>query len=152
MNFTTEIKNVGSMLGKQVKAQDKTNDARRVLALALHDQALDLNIAELSAELKLDIMRAYPKGTGKDADETQKKAVSAVRQVISTYKKACVDNISPNNFDTYAEWRKEVYNETPLTKSEQIVKWLESDTVELSLEDIAAILASYKAVDVKLAA
>jgi len=150
-NFTSEIVAVGNMLGKQVKAQDKTNDARRILALALNDKALNLHNAETAAELKLDIMRAYPRGTGKDADEDQKKSVSAVRQVISTYKKSCDDNLSPNNYDTYAEWRKAVYNEKPPTKLETITKWLEANEPEITLQDLQMLIDSYKAVELKAA-
>ena len=147
MNYTNEIQTLGKSLLSQTKAQDKTSDARRLLAVALQNDAVNLNNVEHSASLKLDITKAYPKGTGKDADENQKKAVSAVRQVLSTYKKGCEMNISPNNFDTYSEWRKEVYNETAtLTKKEQIIKWLENDKIELELSDLVAIIESYKAI------
>mgnify|MGYP003664278254 FL=1 len=147
MNYTTEIQTLGKSLLGQTKAQDKTSDARRLLAVALQNDAVNLNNAEHSASLKLDITKAYPKGTGKDADENQKKAVSAVRQVLSTYKKGCEMNISPNNFDTYSEWRKEVYNETAtLTKKEQIIKWIENDKIELELADLVSIIESYKAI------
>jgi hypothetical protein len=111
MNYTNEIKLLGKALLGQTKAQDKTSDARRVLAVALQGDAVDLNNKEHAALLKIDINKSYPKGTGKDADTEQKKAVSAVRQVLSTYKKGCEMNISPNNFDTYSEYRKEVYND-----------------------------------------
>mgnify|MGYP006073310127 FL=1 len=147
MNYTNEIQTLGKSLLGQTKAQDKTSDARRLLAVALQNDAVNLNNAEHSASLKLDITKAYPKGTGKDADENQKKAVSAVRQVLSTYKKGCEMNISPNNFDTYSEWRKEVYNETAtLTKKEQIIKWIENDKIELELADLVSIIESYKAI------
>tara|TARA_R110002153_G_scaffold78345_5_gene200586 strand:+ start:440 stop:886 length:447 start_codon:yes stop_codon:yes gene_type:complete len=147
MNYTNEIQTLGKALLGQTKAQDKTSDARRLLAVALQNDAVNLNNVEHSASLKLDITKAYPKGTGKDADENQKKAVSAVRQVLSTYKKGCELNISPNNFDTYSEWRKEVYNETAtLTKKEQIIKWIENDKIELELSDLVAIIESYKAI------
>jgi len=147
MNYTNEIQTLGKALLGQTKAQDKTSDARRLLAVALQNDAVNLNNVEHSASLKLDITKAYPKGTGKDADEGQKKAVSAVRQVLSTYKKGCELNISPNNFDTYSEWRKEVYNETAtLTKKEQIIKWIENDKIELELADLVDIIESYKAI------
>ena len=147
MNYTNEIKVLGASLLSQTKAQDKTSDARRLLAVALQNDAVNLNNVEHAASLKLDITKSYPKGTGKDADEKQKKAVSAVRQVLSTYKKGCEMNISPNNFDTYSEWRKEVYNETAtLTKKEQIIKWIENDKIELELSDLVAIIESYKAI------
>jgi len=147
MNYTNEIQTLGKALLGQTKAHDKTSDARRLLAVALQNDAVNLNNVEHSASLKLDITKSYPKGTGKDADEGQKKAVSAVRQVLSTYKKGCELNISPNNFDTYSEYRKEVYNETAtLTKKEQIIKWIENDKIELELSDLVAIIESYKAI------
>jgi len=147
MNYTNEIKLLGKALLGQTKAQDKTSDARRVLAIALQGDAVDLNNKEHAALLKTDINKSYPKGTGKDADTEQKKAVSAVRQVLSTYKKGCELNVSPNNFDTYSEYRKEVYNETAtLTKKEQVVKWLENDKIDLELADLLAIIESYKAI------
>jgi len=148
MNFQTEIKNIGNMLTKQVKASDKTNDARRVFAVTLQDSGINLNNAESALEIKVDIAKAFPKGTGKNADVAEKKAVSAVRQVLSCFKKSRDENLSPNNFDTYAEWRKAVYNETPPTKLETIAKWLEAEEPEITLQDLQKLIDSYKACDV----
>ncbi len=148
MSFQTEIKNIGSMLNKQIKASDKTNDARRVFAVTLQDSGINLNNAEAALEIKIDIAKAFPKGTGKDANDADKKAVSAVRQVLSCFKKSRDENLSPNNFDTYAEWRKAVYNETPPTKLETIAKWLEAEEPEITLQDLQKLIDSYKACDV----
>ena len=49
MNYTIEIKNVGNMLNKQVKATDNTNDARRLLATAMQDGRVDMNNQALPA-------------------------------------------------------------------------------------------------------
>ena len=148
MSFQTEIKNIGNMLTKQVKASDKTNDARRIFAVTLQDSGINLNNAEAALEIKIDIAKAFPKGTGKDANDADKKAVSAVRQVLSCFKKSRDENLSPNNFDTYAEWRKAVYNETPPTKLETIAKWLEAEEPEITLQDLQKLIDSYKACDV----
>ena len=148
MSFQTEIKNIGNMLTKQVKASDKTNDARRIFAVTLQDSGINLNNAEAALEIKIDIAKAFPKGTGKDANDADKKAVSAVRQVLSCFKKSRDENLSPNNFDTYAEWRKAVYNETPPTKLETIAKWLEAEEPEITLQDLQMLIDSYKACDV----
>jgi len=148
MSFQTEIKNIGSMLNKQIKASDKTNDARRVFAVTLQDSGINLNNAEAALEIKIDIAKAFPKGTGKDANDADKKAVSAVRQVLSCFKKSRDENLSPNNFDTYAEWRKAVYNETPPTKLETIAKWLDAEEPEITLQDLQMLIDSYKACDV----
>ena len=148
MSFQTEIRNIGSMLNKQIKASDKTNDARRVFAVTLQDSGVNLNNAEAALEIKIDIAKAFPKGTGKDANDADKKAVSAVRQVLSCFKKSRDENLSPNNFDTYAEWRKAVYNETPPTKLETIAKWLEAEEPEITLQDLQMLIDSYKACDV----
>jgi len=148
MSFQTEIRNIGSMLNKQIKASDKTNDARRVFAVTLQDSGVDLNNAESALEIKIDIAKAFPKGTGKFANDADKKAVSAVRQVLSAFKASRKENLSPNNFDTYAEWRKAVYNETPPTKLETIAKWLEAKEPEITLQDLQKLIDSYKACDV----
>jgi len=146
MNYTIEIKNVGNMLNKQVKATDNTNDARRLLATAMQDGRVDMNNQAMAASIKLDVAKTYPKGSGKDADPVQKKQVQAVRQVISTYKKGCSMQISPNNFDTYAEYRKAVYNETPPTKLEQIKKWLDAENAEITTAEVQELLNTYKAI------
>jgi hypothetical protein len=152
MNFSTEIKNVGNMLNKQVKATDNTNDARRTFAIALQSDAVDLTIQEQAAAIKLDVAKAFPKGCGKDADPVQKKAVQAVRQVISTYKKGCAMAISPNNYETYSEYRNAVYNDQPLTKLEQIKKWLDADDSKLDVDKqvttkaLQELLNTYKAI------
>tara|TARA_R110002126_G_scaffold1222_7_gene7157 strand:+ start:718 stop:990 length:273 start_codon:yes stop_codon:yes gene_type:complete len=65
MNYTNEIQTLGKALLGQTKAQDKTSDARRLLAVALQNDAVNLNNVEHSASLKLDITKAYPKGTVK---------------------------------------------------------------------------------------
>ena len=148
MSFQTEIQNIGSMLNKQIKASDKTNDARRVFAVTLQDSGINLNNAEAALEIKIDIAKAFPKGTGKDANDADKKAVSAVRQVLSCFKKSHDENLSPNNFSTYSEWRKAVYNETPPTKLETIAKWLDAEEPEITLKDLQKLIDSYKACDV----
>jgi len=148
MSFQTEIKNIGNMLTKQVKASDKTNDARRIFAVTLQDSGINLNNAEAALEIKIDIAKAFPKGTGKDANDADKKAVSAVRQVLSCFKKSRDENLSPNNFASYAEWRKAVYNETPPTKLETIAKWLDAEEPEITLQDLQMLIDSYKACDV----
>jgi len=151
MSFQTEIKNIGNMLTKQVKASDKTNDARRIFAVTLQDSGINLNNAEAALEIKIDIAKAFPKGTGKDANDADKKAVSAVRQVLSCFKKSRDENLSPNNFDTYAEWRKAVYNETPPTKLETIAKWLDAEEPEITLQDLQMLIDSYKACELEAA-
>ena len=147
-NFTSEMVAIGNMLGKQIKAQDKCNDARYAFAIQLQDSGVNLHNAEAALEMKTDIVRAFPKGTGKNADEQEKKAVNAVRQVISCFKKSRDENLSPNSYATYAEWRKDVYKETPPTKLETIKKWIEADEPELTLAELQKFIDSYKACDV----
>ncbi len=144
------IKSVGTAVKSQTKAQDKTSDARRELVLALWDNEINLVDKTQAAEFKLQVSKAYPKGTGKDADEMQKKQVQAIRQVSSTYKKGGRD-VSPHNFDSYAEYRKEVYGEKTKSKMETIQGWLDNDKIEdVTIDALLALVNEYKAI--KLAA
>ena len=51
--------------------------------------------------------------------------------------------LSPNEYDTYAEWRKEVYNEAPPTKIEQIEKWLNANEPEITIADLEALIEKH---------
>ena len=147
LNLTVQMKAVGSALTAQGKASDKTNDHRYALAVALQDGSIDLTNKIVASEIKLDLSKAYPKGTGpKDKqDPAQAKAVSAVRQVLSCYKKGCELNISPNNSDTYASYRAEVYgDQKPATKLETLAKWIDTDKVTTA--EVQELLNSYKAI------
>ena len=146
-NLTVEMKAVGTALNNQGKAADKTNDHRYALAIALQDGSIDLTNKITASEIKLDLSKAYPKGTGpkEKQDPAQAKAVSAVRQVLSCYKKGCEMNISPNNSDTYASYRAEVYgDQKPATKLETIQKWIDTDKVTTT--EVQALLDTYKAI------
>mgnify|MGYP003625803519 CR=1 FL=1 len=146
-NLTAQMKAVGTALTNQGKATDKTNDHRYALAIALQDGSIDLTNKITASEIKLELSKAYPKGTGpkEKQDPAQAKAVSAVRQVLSCYKKGCELNISPNNSDTYASYRAEVYgDQKPATKLETIQKWIDTDKVTTT--EVQALLDTYKAI------
>jgi|TARA_B110000902_G_C14265305_1_gene571182 hypothetical protein len=146
-NLTVEMKAVGSALTKQGKASDATNDHRFALALALHEAGIDLNNKVVSDEIKLDLSKAYPKGVGKKEtlDPAQAKAVSAVRQVLCTFKKGCEMHVTPSAYESYSEYRGEVYgDQKPATKLETIQKWIDTDKV--STQELQALLNEYKAI------
>jgi predicted secreted protein len=146
-NLTVEFKAVGQAVKAATKATEKAGDARHVLAIELHNNAINLNNAETAAGLKLEIQKCYPNGVGKDADPIAKKQVQAIRQVVATYKKGASLNLSPNNFDTYSQYRNECYKAQSKTKLETIQGWIDSETIDLTLEDLTALIASYKAIE-----
>lgn len=143
-NYTQYMKELGNSLVRQHAAQDSASSARRDLALSLAANNINLNIKEQAAEVKLNTQKTFPKGTGKDADPAEKKCVQAIRQVVSTYRKGFEKNIMPDAYNSYSEWRKEVYNETPLTKLEQIKKWI--DTNKIDTKEVQELLNTYKAI------
>jgi hypothetical protein len=145
-NLTVEFKAVGQAVKAQGKAAEKVGDARHALAIELHNEAINLNNAETAAELKLDIQKCYPNGVGKDADPIAKKQVQAIRQVVATYKKGVSLNESPNDHETYSQYRNAVYGDQSKTKAETIKGWIDSDKIEFTLAELEAIVAKYKAV------
>ena len=146
-NLTQNFKAVGQAVKAQGKATEKAGDARHNLAIELHNNGVNLNNAETAAELKLEIQKCYPNGVGKDADPIAKKQVQAIRQVVATYKKGASLNESPNNYDTYSQYRNACYGDQSKTKLETIQGWIDSDTIDLSIEDLATLIASYKAIE-----
>jgi len=143
-NLTVEFKAVGQAVKAQGKATEKVGDARHALAIELHNNAINLNNAEVAAELKLDIQKCYPNGVGKDADPVAKKQVQAIRQVVATYKKGATLNESPNNYETYSQYRNACYGDQSKTKIETIQGWIESESIALTIIDLETLLASYK--------
>jgi|11_taG_2_1085331.scaffolds.fasta_scaffold06842_4 hypothetical protein len=146
-NLTQNFKAVGQAVKAQGKATEKAGDARHNLAIELHNNGVNLNNAETAAELKLEIQKCYPNGVGKDADSIAKKQVQAIRQVVATYKKGASLNESPNNYDTYSQYRNACYGDQSKTKLETIQGWIDSDTIDLSIADLETLIASYKAIE-----
>lgn len=134
---------VGKAVASQTTAQDKTADARHDLACAMFEDGVNLNDKTQDAEFKLELQKAYPKGTGKAADPKQKKQVQAIRQICATYKKAGKD-VSPRSFETYSQYRNAVYGDQSKTPLDQIKNWIDKD--KITTEDIQELLNSYKAI------
>jgi predicted secreted protein len=146
-NLTVEFKAVGQAVKAQGKATEKVGDARHALAIELHNNAINLSNAETAAELKLEIQKCYPNGVGKDADPIAKKQVQAIRQVVATYKKGDSLAVSPNNYETYSQYRNACYGDQSKTKIETIQGWIENESIELTLKDLETLIASYKAIE-----
>jgi hypothetical protein len=146
-NLTVEIRAIGNSLMAQVKASDKTSDARFDLAKALQTDNVNLENKLVANELKAMIDKAYPKAT-KDGCPDQVKKASAVRQVCSTHKKAYKEGISANNPDyaTYSQFRNACYGDQSKTKIETIKGWIDNDKIEFTLAELEALVATYKAI------
>lgn len=149
LNFKTEMKKIGTALNEQGIKIDATNDSRRLFVVKLQDSGINLDSVEMADKLKKQIKEVYKNGSGKNADEQEKKSIQAIRQAISCFKKSRNVKteefpkgkmLSPNEYDTYAEWRKEVYNEAPPTKLEQINKWLDANEPEITIADLEALI------------
>lgn len=151
-DYSVLIKGVGTAIKAQAKAQDKTQDARFALVADLYDSGLNLADKQQDAEFKLQLAKAYPKGVGKGADETQKKQLQAVRQVVSTFKKGGGD-ISPHNFESYSQYRNAVYGDQSKSKMEQIKGWIDSDKIDdVTVDALLDLINEYKAIQLKVAA
>ena len=139
------IRAIGNSLMAQVKAQDKTSDARFELAKALQSDAVDLENKVQAGIIKAMIDKAYPKAT-KDGCPDQLKKAGAVRQVCSTHKKAFKDGVSAVDHETYSQFRNAVYGDQSKSKRETIMAWVDSDKISFTLAELEAIVAEYKAV------
>ena len=139
------VRAIGKSLMAQVKAQDKTSDARFELAKALQSDAVDLENKVQAGIIKAMIDKAYPKAT-KDGCPDQLKKAGAVRQVCSTHKKAFKDGVSAVDCQTYSQFRNKVYGDQSKTKAETIKSWVDSDKISFTLAELEAIVAEYKAV------
>ena len=141
------IRAIGNSLMAQVKASDKTSDARFELAKALQADMVNLENKVQASILKAMVDKAYPKAT-KDGCPDQLKKASAVRQVCSTHKAAYKKNISANDeqYLTYSQFRNAVYGDQSKTKSQLITSWVDSPKILFTLADLEAIVATYKAV------
>ena len=139
------IRAIGNSLMAQVKAQDKTSDARFELAKALQSDAVDLENKVQAGIIKAMIDKAYPKAT-KDGCPDQLKKAGAVRQVCSTHKKAFKDGVSAVDHETYSQFRNAVYGDQSKSKRETIMSWVDSDKIEFTLAELEAIVAEYKAI------
>ena len=147
LNLITPIKALANSVVSAEKAADKTRDNRHTLAACLAAEFIEgnLNTKLDYDEVSLLISKEYPKGSGKEADPTQKKQVQACRQVISTFKKGSqMDQpVWPADFDTYSQYRKAIYDDQDKTPIEKIENWINKDAV--SIKDIEALLLTYKA-------
>jgi len=139
------VRAIGKSLMAQVKAQDKTSDARFELAKALQSDAVDLENKVQAGIIKAMIDKAYPKAT-KDGCPDQLKKAGAVRQVCSTHKKAFKDGVSAVDHETYSQFRNAVYGDQSKTKAETIMAWVDSDKIDFTLAELEAIVAQYKAI------
>ena len=147
MNTLTieHVRAIGNNLNAQIKASDKTNDARFELAKALRNDCIDLENKIQASIVKAMIDKAYPKAT-KDGCPDQLKKAGAVRQVCSTHKKAFKDGVSAVDHETYSQFRNAVYGDQSKTKAETIMSWVDSDKIEFTLAELEAIVAEYKAI------
>jgi hypothetical protein len=147
MNTLTiqHVRAIGNSLMAQVKAQDKTSDARFELAKALQSDAVDLENKVQASIIKAMIDKAYPKAT-KDGCPDQLKKASAVRQVCSTHKKAFKDGVSAVDHETYSQFRNAVYGDQSKTKAQTIMSWVDNDKIDFTLAELEAIVAQYKAI------
>ena len=139
------IRAIGNSLMAQVKASDKTSDARFELAKALQSDAVNLENKGQAGIIKAMIDKAYPKAT-KDGCPDQMKKASAVRQVCSTHKKAFKDGVSAVDHETYSQFRNAVYGDQSKTKAETIKSWIDSDKIDFTLDELKAIVAEYAAI------
>ena len=139
------VRAIGKSLMAQVKAQDKTSDARFELAKALQSDAVDLENKVQAGIIKAMIDKAYPKAT-KDGCPDQLKKAGAVRQVCSTHKKAFKDGVSAVDHETYSQFRNAVYGDQSKTKAQTIMSWVDSDKIDFTLAELEAIVAQYKAI------
>ena len=139
------VRAIGKSLMAQVKAQDKTSDARFELAKALQSDAVDLENKVQAGIIKAMIDKAYPKAT-KDGCPDQLKKAGAVRQVCSTHKKAFKDGVSAVDHETYSQFRNAVYGDQSKSKRETIMSWVDSDKISFTLAELEAIVAEYKAI------
>ena len=138
--ITAQIKSLGQQVTKQDKAVNNTNDSRYDLVCILQTEHINLNVQETDILIKLECSKLYPKGSGKEACPIQKKQLQAVRVCLSTYKRGYDMDIKPLDFDTFSQFRAACYEETPLTKIQQVEKWYNSDKVELTLEELQALV------------
>ena len=139
------VRAIGKSLMAQVKAQDKTSDARFELAKALQSDAVDLENKVQAGIIKAMIDKAYPKAT-KDGCPDQLKKAGAVRQVCSTHKKAFKDGVSAVDHETYSQFRNAVYGDQSKSKRETIMSWIDSDKISFTLAELEAIVSEYKAI------
>ena len=149
MNTLTieHVRAIGNNLNAQIKASDKTNDARFELAKALRNDCIDLENKIQASIVKAMIDKAYPKAC-KDGCPIQIKKASAVRQVCSTHKAAYKKDISANDekYTTYSQFRNAVYGDQSKSKRATIMSWVDSDKISFTLAELEAIVAEYKAV------
>ena len=139
------IRAIGNSLMAQVKASDKTSDARFELAKALQADAVNLENKVQASILKAMVDQAYPRAT-KDGCPDQLKKASAVRQVCSTHKKAFKIGVSAVDHETYSQFRNAVYGDQSKTKAETIKAWIDSDKIDFTLAELKAIVAEYSAI------
>jgi len=139
------IRAIGNSLMAQVKASDKTSDARFELAKALQADMVNLENKVQASILKAMVDKAYPKAT-KDGCPDQLKKASAVRQVCSTHKKAFKDGVSAVDHETYSQFRNAVYGDQSKSKAQLIKSWVDSDKIDFTLAELEAIVAEYKAI------
>ena len=144
--FKKEFSDIYAATNAQDVAKGAMAASRYELASSLWQQAVDLQNAVDVAKIKQKIIDRFPKGTGKDALEDERKAVSNIRQVLSVYKKAKVMNESPNNHPTYAAWREAIYGKPDTDKIAIIKGWIDSNDIKLTAADVQVLLNTYKAV------
>ena len=143
--LTSTIRAIGTTLTAKIASDNKATESRHVLACYLQDAQANLEVNEQADLIKKTCMQIYPKAYGDAAARCPKQVakVQATRVVVATYKKARTMSLSPNEFDSYAAWRTEVYATVPLTKAQQIAKWLKDDKVTLA--EVQATVDAYKA-------
>ena len=144
--FKKEFSDIYAATNAQDVAKGAMAASRYELASSLWQQAVDLQNAVDVAKIKQKIIDRFPQGTGKNALEDERKAVSNIRQVLSVYKKAKVMNESPSNHPTYAAWREAIYGKPDTDKIAIIKGWIDSNDIKLTAADVQVLLNTYKAV------
>ena len=147
ISFTKEFKSIYDATNAQDAAKGSMAASRYDLASTLWEQGVNLQDAIHVAKLKQKIVTKFPKGTGKNAAEDEKKAVSNIRQVMSVYKKAKEKNEAPSSYPTYAAWREAIYGKKDSSPLVMLKAWIDDDKVKTV--DVQALLDTYKAIPKK---
>ena len=139
-NFTNEFKAVFAAASDVDAAKGAMQQTRLELALAFHADGFNPDNAIDKLRFKEKVIKAFPKGTGKDADQFEKAAVSNIRQCVSCYKKGRELNIPPTGYENFGAWRADLYPPSPETKEEIIKGWIDNPKIDLNAQDLIAFL------------
>ena len=140
IDLQNNLKAVGAKFNLEQNAKVTTGCAR--MALAMQMNADDSTIKEQQIAIAKACKLVYKKAYGKVKDEVQVKGLNQCRQVVATMKRAEIMKLTPDTYATYASFRTDVYDTTPLSKLELLAKWIADDketTVTLAM--VTALVA-----------